>query len=1251
MNRSFRAPRPGIGPLRLAAAFLLFTTVAVAGATGIGSRTKPATAQTMDLTIVSSSSGGTIGGVAFGDEDLLSYNPASGAWAMLLDGSDLGISGDIDAFAYISATELLISIDGPANLPGVGSVDDSDVLKFVPTSLGTNTAGTLEIHFDGSDVGLTEGGEDIDALSIGSGGELLISINGTATVDAIVARDDDVLAFTPTALGPDTAGSWSIRLDGSDVGLGGEDIWGLHVTETAFELTPQNNFSLGGVTGTGTDIVGFAPTSLGDETTGSFVSPLRFDGSASGAGSEILDAIHVGSIDSPPPTTTTTTTAATTTTTTPTTQADLAMTVTATPATVEVGETISYSATVVNNGPDPAQSVQLTATLSGNPSINPPAGCSSGSGSFSCSLGTLAAGGQTNLSFTAIPTVGGLLTASLSVDSSTFDGNGSNDSGGATTTVTSGPIVTAPVVLSSAVDGAVSGISYRDEDLVSYDPATDTFAMLVDGSDLGINGDIDAFSYLPDGSMLISLTAGANLPGVGQVDDSDVLRFSPTSIGETTTGTLEVYVDGSDVGLTTGGEDVDAVSIADDGRLLISVIGTFSVNGLTAVDDDILAFDATSFGPNTSGTWELYFDGSDQGLGGEDIWGVHVGTGIHLTTQNNFSVAGVSGTSADVFSFIPTELGANTTGSFNSSLLFDGSARGYSGLINAIHVAGSTDPLPEGLDIAAGFDWTLPTQAVRADDSGITWFPYDFGGTPLELANLRANDVYGEPGPTYTQSRYAILIDVLWKDVNPSEGVFDWSAIDAIVNDITLNGAPGLGYFLWPNVYGDRIPAWVNTKYGVDFGADPRQAWLVTNGAGGSAFNDELKLFIDEITARYANDPRLVHIDMRTVLDPDSGEWVIDNEIPSDAANIEIWANAMHQLWYQAFTANGADLNKLVSVVSRPVYGGNNVLAGVYSTDVGQRDGLPMRAHLWREAYGNSVDADGYVIVDESEPAITTNGLRYSEVTEYSFLHNNFGPKTSTYERFQIGLLWALQVRRNWLGFPFGFLDPDRVDRVTSAQLKQDLLNTQAMMRWAELEVGHEAATAPDAWAWTKETEYTTYNLNDDNPWDLAPSTTAKNVERWLYQRDVAADGTTVAVEPTPASQLPGFKRAGIECSSTLCEDYRARRTDRANGGTNMYFEVDAGFQGATAADMTIKITYYDDPGGDWHLEYRDGTGVVSTATVPSQGTGQIRTATFELPGFLADGQFAGGNDFRIVADGSGDATIRFVRLVKGMFN
>ena len=197
---------------------------------------------------------------------------------------------------------------------------------------------------------------------------------------------------------------------------------------------------------------------------------------------------------------------------------------------------------------------------------------------------------------------------------------------------------------------------------------------------------------MDDGSILLSFVSATTIPDVGNVDDSDIVRFVPSSLGASTAGTFEWYFDGSDVGLTTNGEDIDAIAIVQNGRLLISTSGGSNVPGAGSnADEDILAFEATQLGATTSGTWSVYFDGADVGLSGvsdEDVWGIwvdDVSGDIHLTTRGVFDTGSVSGDRADIFTCTPSSLGTST--SCRYSFFFNGLISGIgSERTDGIHI-------------------------------------------------------------------------------------------------------------------------------------------------------------------------------------------------------------------------------------------------------------------------------------------------------------------------------------------------------------------------------------------------------------------------------------------------------------------------------------------------------------------------------------------------------------------------------------
>ncbi len=233
--------------------------------------------------------------------------------------------------------------------------------------------------------------------------------------------------------------------------------------------------------------------------------------------------------------------------------------------------------------------------------------------------------------------------------------------------------------------GTINGIRYSPADILAFDQAAETWSLFFDGSAVGLPAKgIDAFYLNDDGSILLSLFAPGKINGLGKVDDSDIIRFIPTAANS---GLFEWYFDGSDVGLTTKAENINAFSFTVDQQLVISTSGKVRVDGVSAVDSDLLLFEANTVGEATSGNWSLYFDGSDVGLttASEGIAGVWISPDsgdIYLMADGKFSASGVSGAKNDIFLCTPASPGdntayINTTCVFEPDLFWRGKAHGF----------------------------------------------------------------------------------------------------------------------------------------------------------------------------------------------------------------------------------------------------------------------------------------------------------------------------------------------------------------------------------------------------------------------------------------------------------------------------------------------------------------------------------------------------------------------------------------------
>ncbi len=232
--------------------------------------------------------------LAYRDEDILSWNGLN--YAMVFDGSTVGLnqSAKISAFD-IDATNnrILMSFALGQTVPGVGAVTGSDIVSFDLSSK------VFSLLFDGSDVGLGGGLENLDSINLLPDGRLIVSTLGIASVPSgkilpLLARSGDLLAFTPKSLGATTKGTWAMYFDGSAVGLTtiGEGVDAASIARNGdIYLSTLADFAVTGVSGQNEDIFVCTPSYQANKTSCRFW-PF-FDGTAHGLAQENLKGIDL----------------------------------------------------------------------------------------------------------------------------------------------------------------------------------------------------------------------------------------------------------------------------------------------------------------------------------------------------------------------------------------------------------------------------------------------------------------------------------------------------------------------------------------------------------------------------------------------------------------------------------------------------------------------------------------------------------------------------------------------------------------------------------------------------------------------------------------------------------------------------------------------------------------------------------------------------------------------------------------------
>lgn len=289
-----------------------------------------------------------------------------------------------------------------------------------------------------------------------------------------------------------------------------------------------------------------------------------------------------------------------------------------------------------------------------------------------------------------------------------------------------------------------------------------------------------------------------------------------------------------------------------------------------------------------------------------------------------------------------------------------------------------------------------------------------------------------------------------------------------------------------------------------------------------------------------------------------------------------------------------------------------------WSLGIGSRNGGIEYFNGWATdpVFGQSVDDEGYLHTDESHIPIASGGYYGDENEEYGdgWRWRFPSPEDEPFA-YRMAVLRSLQMLMRFL------VTSDAAEAVNPA-----------LSEWVRHGLGKSVYTAADAFACLRESPVS-YNVSQTG--------SLKNTERWLIQRDVA-DGITVPAELVSRSFDAGSSRR----INGQWVDYRARRTNLAVGNPAMYFALDDRF--ISDKETQIKVEYVGRAEAAFHLEYTDRLGQVrSTPSVQVANDGIPRTATFAFSRISFLNAFASGMDFKLVSEGPGDVTVRFVRVVR----
>jgi hypothetical protein len=529
----------------------------------------------------------------------------------------------------------------------------------------------------------------------------------------------------------------------------------------------------------------------------------------------------------------------------------------------------------------------------------------------------------------------------------------------------------------------------------------------------------------------------------------------------------------------------------------------------------------------------------------------------------------------------------------------------------------------ESVTVAAGDDWVIPAWATVSANAGFYCDPAPCVGTPLPIAQLDT-------------------IIATWKQLEPSSGSYDWSAIDGAI-------AAKPGHNFWLRVYSTRVsdcPDWLATKYP---GLPSRSyedgvADDVFYYPWDPSFDTEFKAFLAAFRQHYVVDHPELLARIRFQYIPGGWRWN-EYEVWKDTRSNGISVSG-YVTWFNglmdAYNTAMGDPGKLVLAMDgsqatvgdtssgswcygcdttwRPVLNPSNSAGNIhtdYMTQLGggARSGNTETFNQYYDegSWGTSattINGLRYMVTDDNHPLISSTTRVFGTENE---CYGGCGlPNTFDYYNVKQSMLLALVLRMNWI------FTTDGVYQLSPA-----------FMNWMSTEQGKHVADSPDAWAELR--QWTSFG---------SQSAPMNNWERWLVQREVPGSGVTVPADPRTSTWY---------ANSAGKTWYEARSTSHATGSNYIYLAVNDKFIYGGSHVVQVKVTYLDNNTSTWSLEYdaADGNAHKASASVTNVNSGAWKTATFTLPDAAFQNRQESGNDFRIYNGGASDLTVQFVRVVK----
>ena len=137
------------------------------------------------------------------------------------------------------------------------------------------------------------------------------------------------------------------------------------------------------------------------------------------------------------------------------------------------------------------------------------------------------------------------------------------------------------IVLSTAAAATLGGLTFGKDDLIEYNPTTDTATLYFDGNLFSKTTEIIDATYIFDnGNIILSTVSSATL-GSLSFNEDDLIEYNPT------TDVASLYFDG---GLFSASENITAAHILENGNIVLSTAADAVLGGLSFSSGDLVEY-------------------------------------------------------------------------------------------------------------------------------------------------------------------------------------------------------------------------------------------------------------------------------------------------------------------------------------------------------------------------------------------------------------------------------------------------------------------------------------------------------------------------------------------------------------------------------------------------------------------------------------------------------------------------------------